>query len=141
MGCASIRREPQTLLRKQALASHPCDIDNTVSDGNSHSGFGGCLASPKNSEGQILNGKVRAHNVGGFYPALHFEIVGLVEDRFHSRRRDFKSSMGSVNEHDPNEPANPWRAAAFSCRPSRCWRQETPSKSKRNASADCSASN
>jgi len=76
--------------------------------------FGACIASPKNSEGQILNGKVRARKVGGFYPALHFGIVGLVENRFHSRRRPFKSSMGSVNEQDPNETAKSRRAAAIS---------------------------
>jgi hypothetical protein len=44
-----------------------------------------CIAPPKNSEGQILNGKIRAGKVGGFNPTLHFGIVGLVENWFHSR--------------------------------------------------------
>src|SRR5712664_1642466 len=96
----------------------------------SHSGSAACIASPKDSKGQILDGKIRARNVGGFYPALHFGIVGLVEYRIHSRRRDFKSSMGSVNEQDPNETAKLRRAAAISRWLIRCWRQPTPSALK-----------
>jgi hypothetical protein len=121
------------------------DVKNAVSDGDSNFCRATCAASPKDSEGQILDGKIRAGDVGRVYPALYFGIMSLVEDGFHrscfiagifirgAKIKDRKSSMGSVNEHDPNEIAKFRRAAAISSRLSRCWRQAAPSKSKWNA--------
>src|ERR1700686_1398122 len=48
--------------------------------------------------------------------------------RFHRMQRDFKSSTGSVNEHDPNETANRCRVAVISSRVSLCWRHSIASE-------------
>ena len=85
IGGAGIRREPHTLLGKQAFTLHSVEVKNAVSDRHSHSRPGACFASSKHPERQILDGKIRAGNVGGFNPTLHLGIVGLVENGFHSR--------------------------------------------------------
>src|SRR5664279_1899361 len=47
-------------------------------------------------------------------------LFSRCEEQSHSMCKDRKSSVGSVNEHDPNETAKLWRAAAISSRLSRC---------------------
>src|ERR1019366_1665465 len=69
----------------QSLTLHSVEVENAVSDRNSHPRLGACIAPPKNSERQILNGKIRTGNVGGFNPTLRFRIVSFVENTFHSR--------------------------------------------------------
>src|SRR5208282_1812924 len=131
--CARIGRSLRDLVCKQVLALHPGEVKHAVSDRDSYSRPGDCGAATKDAEGQILNGKIGAHNVGGFNPTLMVRIVGLVEDGFHKRCRDLKSSTGSVNEHDPNEIAKSRRARNNSRALRRCSRHQTPSSSKRKA--------
>src|SRR5271168_2122363 len=95
---------------KNGVVLYSGEVENAVSDRDSYLGHATGIASTKNSVGQILNGKIRAGNVGRFHPAQCFRIVGFVENGFHSRLfynkcRERKSSIGSVNEQEPNEIA------------------------------------
>src|SRR5271157_3385267 len=140
IGGASIRPQPHVHFRKQSFALHSDEVKNTVADRNSNSRGAAPIVSLKNSERQILWWKIRPLNVGRFNPTLYFRIVGLVDDGLHSRCRERRSSMGSVNEHEPNDTAKFRRAVAISSRLSQSSRQPTPSLSKRNACGDCSSS-
>ncbi len=86
IGGASLRREPQAsgsaIPSQQTLTSRSSQVENAVSDRNPHYRLGACIASPKNSTGQILNRKIGARRIGGFDPALRFGIVGSVEVEF-----------------------------------------------------------
>jgi hypothetical protein len=66
------------------MTQQAVDVKNAVSNRDSHSHLGACIASSKNAEGQILDGKIRIGNVGRFHPTLHFGIMGLVENGCHS---------------------------------------------------------
>ena len=139
--CARSGREFDTLGGEQTLTLHPAKIQNAIADSYSYTWLAACATLAKNAERQILNGKISVRDIGRLNPTLHRRIVSLVEDGFHKRRRDRKSSMGSVKEHEPNEIAKSWRTAAISRALSRSSRQLTPSSSKWNACGDCSSSN
>jgi hypothetical protein len=68
----------------------------------------------KDAEGQVLNRKIRARLICGFYPAANCGLVRFIQELIHSSPSASRSSTGSRNEHDPNDIQNDLRAKAIS---------------------------